>query len=145
MPADAISTVIGFDFGERWIGVAVGQTLTRRAGPLPAIRAGDWDAIERVLDQWKPGRLIVGLPLNMRDERQAITAKAERFSRQLEGRFGISVEWVDERLTTREAYLLALDGSQKKSKPEIDSLSAMLITESWLNDHPGATPPDTTG
>ena len=145
MPTDAISTVIGFDYGERWIGVAVGQTLTRRASPLPAIRAGDWDAIERVLDEWKPGRLIVGLPLNMRDERQAITVKAERFSRQLEGRFGIDVAWVDERLTTREAYQLALDGLQKKSKPEIDSLSAMLITESWLNDGAVTALPDTTG
>lgn len=145
MPADTISTVIGFDYGERWIGVAVGQTLTRRASPLQAIRAGDWEAIERVLGEWKPGRLIVGLPLNMRDERQAITAKAERFSRQLEGRFGIAVEWVDERLTTREAYQLALDGLQKKSKPEIDSLSAMLITESWLNDGAAAALPDTTG
>ncbi len=135
MSAGAVSTVIGFDYGERSIGVAVGQTLTGRATPLPAIRAGDWRAIESLLETWQPDRLIVGLPLNMRGERQAMTAKAERFSRQLQGRYGVPSELVDERLTTREAYQLALDGGEKKSKTEIDSLSAMLITESWLNDH----------
>ncbi len=135
MSAGAVSTVIGFDYGERSIGVAVGQTLTGRATPLPAIRAGDWRAIESLLETWQPDRLIVGLPLNMRGERQAMTAKAERFSRQLQGRYGVPSELVDERLTTREAYQLALGGGEKKSKPEIDSLSAMLITESWLNDH----------
>ncbi len=134
MSAGAVSTVIGFDYGERSIGVAVGQTLTGRATPLPAIRAGDWRAIESLLETWQPDRLIVGLPLNMRGERQAMTAKAERFSRQLQGRYGVPSELVDERLTTREAYQLALDGGEKKSKTEIDSLSAMLITESWLND-----------
>ncbi len=135
MSAGAVSTVIGFDYGERSIGVAVGQNLTGRATPLPAIRAGDWRAIESLLETWQPDRLIVGLPLNMRGERQAMTAKAERFSRQLQGRYGVPSELVDERLTTREAYQLALDGGEKKSKTEIDSLSAMLITESWLNDH----------
>ncbi len=134
MSAGAVSTVIGFDYGERSIGVAVGQTLTGRATPLPAIKAGDWRAIESLLETWQPDRLIVGLPLNMRGERQAMTAKAERFSRQLQGRYGVPSELVDERLTTREAYQLALDGGEKKSKTEIDSLSAMLITESWLND-----------
>ncbi len=118
MSAGAVSTVIGFDYGERSIGVAVGQTLTGRATPLPAIRAGDWRAIESLLETWQPDRLIVGLPLNMRGERQAMTAKAERFSRQLQGRYGVPSELVDERLTTREAYQLALDGGEKNRRPK---------------------------
>ena len=132
---EPIETVIGFDFGTEWTGVAVGQTLTRRATPLGAIKSNDWDAIRRLLDEWRPQRLIVGLPLNMRGERQPMTARAERFSRQLEGRFGVATEMIDERLTTREAYLLALESRDRKSKPEIDSLSAALITETWLNDY----------
>ncbi len=129
------TTVVGFDFGKLWIGVAVGQTLTGQARPLPAIRNGDWQRIEAVLAEWRPQRVIVGLPLNLTGERQAMTASAERFGRQIEGRFGIPSEMVDERLTTREAWQLALEREDKRSKPEIDSLAAMLITETWLHDH----------
>ncbi|MGD2172391.1 MAG: Holliday junction resolvase RuvX [Gammaproteobacteria bacterium] len=133
---ETLNTVIGFDYGTRWIGVAVGQTLTRQARPLGAVKTGDWEAIERVLHEWKPQRLIVGLPLNMQGEEQEMSKRAERFGRQLEGRFGISTDCIDERLTTREAYTIAVeDGHNRKSKQEIDSLAAALITESWLREH----------
>ena len=133
--ADPVRTVIGFDYGSHWIGIAVGQTLTLQARPLGAVRNGDWDAIARVIEEWRPERLIVGLPLNMKGEAQEMSAAAERFRRRLEGRFGIAASMVDERLTTREAYLLAIESGQKHSKSEIDSLSAVLITESWLGEH----------
>ncbi len=134
--AEAIKTVLGFDFGTRWIGVAVGQTLTRQATPLHAIKTSDWAAIEKLLDEWQPQLFIVGLPLNMRGEAQEITRRALRFARQLEGRFHIPTRLVDERLTTREAYLIAIENERKKSKTEIDCLAAALITESWLENHP---------
>jgi putative Holliday junction resolvase len=129
------STVIGFDYGSRWTGIAVGQTLTRQARPLGAVRTGDWEAIARILDEWRPERLIVGLPLNMKGEEQEMSTRAERFARQLEGRFGIATACIDERLTTREAYTVAIDNGERKSKQEIDSLAAALITESWLRDY----------
>lgn len=132
---EPVETVIGFDFGKHWIGVAVGQTLTGQARPLAAIRSGDWRKIEKLLGEWRPQRIVVGLPLDLAGNRQAMTARAERFGRQLEGRFGIPSELVDERLTTREAWQLAVEREQRKSKPEIDSLAAMLITESWLHQH----------
>ncbi len=132
---ETIQTVIGFDYGTDWIGVAVGQTLTGQASPLPAIKNSDWHRIARVIDDWRPQKLVVGLPLNMQGKAQAMTQKAQRFARQLEGRYGIETDLVDERLTTREAYLLALDGDDRKSKSEIDSISAALITESWLRGH----------
>ena len=138
--AEPIQTVIGFDFGTHWIGIAVGQTLTRQASPLSAIRHIDWQAIEKVLDDWQPQVLVVGLPLNMLGEHQEMSARAERFGRQLEGRFGIETRLIDERLTTREAYQIAIDSRHKKSKPEIDSLAAVLITESWLRDHDNSKP-----
>lgn len=129
---EPITTVIGFDYGTRWTGVAVGQTLTRKAQPLNAIKTGDWDAVRKLIDAWQPQKFIVGLPLNMAGGKQEMSERAERFGRQLEGRFGIPTEMIDERLTTREAYLIAIESERKHSKTEIDSLSAVLITESWL-------------
>ena len=132
---DGIRTVIGFDFGSQSIGVAVGQTLTSMATPLDAVKTNDWDKIEKLLQEWKPQQLIVGLPLNMKGEQQTMTARARRFGRQLQGRYGIETTLIDERLTTREAYQMAIEAKRKKSKAEIDSLSALLITESWLRDY----------
>jgi putative Holliday junction resolvase len=134
---DKSTTVIGFDFGSYWIGVAVGQTLTRQATPLTTLKNGDWKGIERLLEEWRPQKLLVGLPLSMNGDDQEMTAHAQRFGRQLEGRFGIDTSMVDERLTTREAYQIAMENEEFKSKQEIDSLSAALITESWLQNHAG--------
>ncbi len=131
------TTVIGFDFGTYSIGVAVGQTLTLQATPLTTLKTNDWESIERLLDEWRPQKLVVGLPLSMTGEDQEMTARAQRFGRQLQGRFGIDTSMVDERLTTREAYQIAIDKAQYKSKQEIDSLSAALITESWLQNYAG--------
>jgi len=130
--AEPVKTVIGFDFGTYWTGVAVGQTITRQASPLGAVKSKDWKGIERILQQWQPQLLIVGLPLNMAGEQQEMSKRAERFGRQLEGRFHIKTVMIDERLTTREAYQLAIENQRKMSKTEIDSLAAALITESWL-------------
>ena len=69
-------------------------------------------------------------------EVQQMSKQAERFARQLEGRFGIAAALADERLTTREAWQVAIDSGEHKSKQQIDSLSAALITETWLRDHP---------
>ena len=135
---ESLRTVIGFDFGSYWIGVAVGQTLTLQATPLKALKNSDWKGIKQVLDEWKPQKLVVGLPLSMNGEDQEMTAGAKRFGRQLEGRFGIDTMMVDERLTTREAYQIAVEQQNKKSKQELDCLAAALITESWLQNHASA-------
>ena len=132
---EALKTVVGFDFGSRLIGVAVGQTLTRQATPLTTLKTNDWKGIQHLLDEWQPQKLVVGLPLSMSGADQEMTASAKRFGRQLEGRFGIATEMVDERLTTREAYQIAIEQQSMKSKQEIDSMSAALITESWLQNH----------
>lgn len=139
MPDQNIVSVIGFDLGTSWTGVAVGQTLTVRARPLAAIKSirqrPDWPAITRLLEQWTPQKLIVGLPHSDYDEIQIMGNKATRFARQLQGRYHIETELIDEGLTTREAINLTVDSSQRKSKPEIDSLAAVLITESWLREY----------
>jgi putative Holliday junction resolvase len=132
---EKLKTVLGFDFGSHWIGVAVGQTLTRQASPLVAVKKNDWKGIKRLLDAWQPQKLVVGLPLSMEGKDQEMTASAKRFGRQLEGRFGIATSMIDERLTTREAYQIAEQTQSKKSKQEIDSLAAAIITESWLQNY----------
>jgi len=135
---DKSATVLGFDFGTYWIGVAVGQTLTRQATPLPAVRNKDWESIARLIETWQPRHLLVGLPLSMNGADQEMTARAKRFGRQLHGRFGIETSMVDERLTTREAHQIATEQGRYRSKPEIDSLAAALITESWLENSASA-------
>jgi len=139
MPEAPIETVIGFDYGTNWIGIAVGQTLTTQARPLTAIKSfkqsPDWAAISLLISEWKPQKLIVGLPTSEFSETKYMTDKASRFSRQLHGRFHIDTELIDERLTTREAYTIAIDSGSRKTKPEIDSLSAVLITETWLREN----------
>lgn len=137
--AEPIQTVIGFDLGSRWTGAAVGQTLTGRATPLRGFRHKDWNAIEKIIGQWQPQLLIVGLPLDLHGQDQEMSARAKRFARQLEGRFGIRTELVDERLTTREAWQIALANEKRKSKSEIDCMAAALIVESWLRqqERPG--------
>ena len=139
MPDAAIETVIGFDYGTSWIGIAVGQTLTAQASPLSAIksfkRSPNWEAISLLLSEWKPQKLIVGLPTSDYSETKYMTDKASRFSRQLHGRFHIDTQLIDERLTTREAYTMAIASGKRKNKSEIDSLSAVLITETWLREY----------
>lgn len=139
MPENEVKTVLGFDFGTSWTGIAVGQTLTAQATPLEAIKSirqkPNWQLIEHLIQEWQPQRLIVGLPTMLDGEPDEMTEVAKKFSRQLHGRFHIDTDLVDERLTTREAYLVAQESEQYKSKPEIDSIAAVLITESWLRNH----------
>ncbi len=139
MPENNVSTVLGFDFGSVWTGVAVGQTITLQANPLKAIKSKnnkpDWKTIESLIRIWQPQKLIVGLPTSFDGSADEMTEFTKKFSRQLQGRFFIDTELVDERLTTREAYEIAIESGKFKSKPEIDSISAVLITESWLRDY----------
>lgn len=135
-------TLLGFDYGLRRIGVAVGQSLTATASPLPAIAARDgapdWDGISKVLNEWRPAALVVGIPYNMNDTPQEMTGRAERFCRQLEGRFHLVVHAVDERLSSIDAedrLRSARKAGQRGriTRPEIDSTAACILLESWFN------------
>ncbi len=135
-----LRTFLGFDFGMRNIGVAVGQELTRTANPLTVIKAREgipnWDHIKTLLDQWAPQLLVVGLPLNMDGSEQEMTAAARRFGNRLNGRFHIPIDWQDERLTTFEALdQLGIRSKMQSNRPEdVDRISAQLILQSWLNN-----------
>ncbi|HFC53395.1 MAG TPA: Holliday junction resolvase RuvX [Gammaproteobacteria bacterium] len=131
--------VLGFDYGTRRIGVAVGDTLTRTARPLTTIasRNGrpDWEAVQKVLEEWRPHTLLVGLPLHMDGAPQPMTSAARRFANRLRERFRLPVEHVDERLSSREAEQILDEtvGRGRYDRETIDQLAAQLILQSWLD------------
>jgi len=132
-------TVLAFDYGTRHIGVAVGQSMTKTAQPLQPLKANDgipnWDDIEKLIKEWQPNLLVVGLPLNLDGSPSDMTARTEKFSRRLHGRWGLEVVNMDERLTSFEAKgeILEHAGSRDFKKHNVDSISARLILESWFN------------
>lgn len=131
-------TVIGFDFGKKYIGVAVGQEITGSATPLGSVKAKDgipnWDNIKSYLDEWQPDAVIVGLPLNMDGSEQQLTLDAKKFGNRVFGRFGVPVIFQDERLTTADARAQLFDrgGFRNLKKDQVDAVSALLIIESFF-------------
>ncbi|MGI9287637.1 MAG: Holliday junction resolvase RuvX [Pseudomonadales bacterium] len=132
-------TVLSFDFGLKQIGVALLQQPTTIISPLPIIRANDgkpdWNAVEALLQEWRAQLLLVGEPLNMDGSSSTMSERARRFARQLEGRFNLPVELVDERLSSHEAKGQVAEFSNKKRnyrKQPIDSIAAQLIMQTWL-------------
>lgn len=101
---DAEGIILAFDFGLKRIGIAVGNTLLKTARPLAVIHeesnAGRFDAIASVLEEWKPVRLVVGLPLHADGAAHQMTQRCRRFANQLHGRFGIGTVLVDERFSS---------------------------------------------
>ncbi len=135
---EARRTVVCFDYGLKQIGVALLQTPTTIVSPLPIIRANDgkpdWAAVESLLQEWQPQLLLVGEPLNMDGSSSSMSERARRFARQLEGRFNLAVELVDERLSSQEAksQMAELGGKQRNyRKQPIDSIAAQLIMQTW--------------
>lgn len=130
--AGSRGTVLAFDFGEKRIGVATGELDMRLAHPLPAISAerseARFAAIARLLAEWRPAQLVVGLPLAADGSAHAMTLRARRFARQLQGRFALSVALVDERYSSVEA-----EGRRRAdagSAPHgVDSAAAQLILQ----------------
>lgn len=134
-------TLLSFDFGTKSIGVAIGQRITGTARPLTALKANngnpDWTQIERLLKEWQPDEVIVGLPLNMDGTEQPLTARARTFANRVHGRFGVAVTLHDERLSTVEARagLFENGGFRALNKGSIDSASAVVILESYFAQH----------
>lgn len=134
-------TLLGFDYGRRRIGVAVGSTLTGSAQALetldcPAEGLPDWAGIERLIGEWQPDGAVVGRPEHADGSASPVTRGAERFARQLHGRYGLPVHLVDERLSSREA-LQRSSGARRprKGAEALDRLAAAVILETWLAGH----------
>ena len=132
---------LGFDFGEKRIGIAVGHRLTGTASPLQTITPvndkPDWQSIGKLVEEWQPECCVVGLPLNMDGSETSTTSRARRFARQLESRFAVAVHMADERLTSAIAAQHIREGRQKGTrgktrKGDDDKIAAALILEQWL-------------
>ncbi len=139
-----IRTVLAFDFGLKRIGIASGDTLTRTAAPRTAVSAKegrpDWDAIERNVRALQPKLFVVGAPYNVDGSPGVLAPAARRFAAELESRFGLPVNMVDERWSSLEAAeaLKAQRASGERrrrvSREDIDSAAAAVILERWLSE-----------
>ena len=128
MTGHPATTILAFDFGEKRIGVAVGNTVTKTAEPLTVLQIKNtderWLAIEQLIQEWQASLLVVGLPKHPDGAEHTMTHKATRFGNQLKGRFQKEVVWVDERYTS-----VAVDGGN-------DALAAQLILQQYLQELP---------
>ncbi|MGV3653735.1 MAG: Holliday junction resolvase RuvX [Noviherbaspirillum sp.] len=126
-----MKTVLGFDFGLKRIGVAVGNTALRQAQPLTLIRdatnEGKFAAIGDLLAQWQPALCVVGLPLHPDGVEHEMTLRCRRFANQLHGRYGVPTALVDERYSS--AVL-----PQRQGNP-IDAEAAAIILQQYFDEH----------
>jgi putative holliday junction resolvase len=126
-----VETVLGFDFGLKRIGVAVGNTLIRQAQPLSVITAATNDAkfaeVGALIQEWKPALCVVGLPLHPDGAEHEMTVRCRRFANQLNGRFGVATVLVDERYSSAVI-------AQKRGEA-VDAQSAAIILQQYFNDY----------
>jgi putative Holliday junction resolvase len=130
MTGEAPQSLLAFDFGTRRIGVATGNRFSQSAEPLKSIAVegeARFLAIERLIKEWQPDALVVGLPVHPDGAEHAMTLRARRFGRQLQGRFRLSVYEVDERYTSVEA--------ESRGARDVDSTAAALILEQYFREH----------
>ena len=145
-PHPRTGTVLAFDFGAKRIGVAVGDAMLRTAHPLAGVvAAGDAQqlvAVAKLVAEWQPTTLVVGVPRGTDGAAHEMTRRAERFARQLESRFGLAVERVDERYSSVEAEsrLREAAGARRAARAArertLDSYAAQLILEQYFHEAP---------
>jgi len=132
---------LGFDYGFKRIGVAVGQSVTATARPLTTISAIEgepcWNDIDKLFKEWQPEALVVGLPTCLDGTELYTTTAAKTFSEALSIRYYCPVHLVDERLTTVEARsrLFEYGGYRKIKRSQVDAIAAVLILEQWLQQY----------
>lgn len=128
-------SILAFDFGEKRIGVAKGQTISRTAEPLTILNVHcgkiDWDALSALIEDWKPDLLVVGMPTNYEGEEFGIADRVKRFCRQLDGRYHLPVETINENLSSVEAKSRL---GNKANKQELDAHAAQAILETWYEE-----------
>ncbi|MBK7355100.1 Holliday junction resolvase RuvX [Propionivibrio sp.] len=131
-------TILAFDFGEKRIGVAVGECELGQAHPLTTIRSelnqDRFNTIAALIREWQPISLVVGLPVALDGTAHTMTARCTRFANQLRGRFGLPVDFAEERLSSVEAEekLRESGHNSKSAREHIDALSAQIILQSFF-------------
>jgi putative holliday junction resolvase len=136
---EKITSVLGFDYGKKRIGIATGQTITHTATPSKTLTQvdgnPDWQAIESEIRQWKPQALVVGIPYYTDGSENKMTAAARQFCYELEKRFKLPVIEVNEALSSAQAEEILKDTVKigKHNKHEVDKIAAAIIVQRWLN------------
>ena len=136
---DIAGTVMAFDFGEKRIGVATGETVLKVAHPLTTINTEEnevkFSQIEKLIQEWRPALLVVGLPMHMNGESHLLTQLSKKFAQRLEGRFNLAVVMVDERLSSVEAAqnMSAAGVKGTKQKAMLDAVAAQSILQSYFD------------
>lgn len=138
-----MNTLLGIDFGLRRIGLATGQTLTGSATPLSTLdnrpEQTNWTAIDKVIDEWRPDAIVIGLPLNRDGSDHDLTKTVRRFRDTLAQRYNGPIHWQDERASSVEAesnlssQRATGDLRRKVKKEDIDKLAAAIILQRWLD------------
>ncbi len=133
-----IQVVLAFDYGTKNIGVASAQTITKTAQALPGLKAKDgipdWAQIEKLLKEFQPDLVLVGLPLNMDGSESELSTRARKFANRIHGRFGVKVDMIDERLSSFSAKgeVIEKGGSRNYKQNPVDSIAARIVLEDWL-------------
>lgn len=133
-------TLLAFDYGQKYIGVAVGSTFSGLAEPLTTLHVKNgqpaWEQVSTLIAQWQPKALVLGLPLNMDGSDNAMTRAARKFGNRLKARYNLPIHMVDERLSSRVARdtLMEAGISPRQHKRHLDSLAAQTILQAYLND-----------
>jgi putative holliday junction resolvase len=136
-----ITCVLGFDYGKKRIGIATGQTITQTATPCKTINQvdgnPDWSAIEAEIQQWRPQALIVGMPYHTDGSENQMTATVRQFCYELEKRFKLPVEEINEALSSQQAEARLKESMKinRQNKHEIDRMAAAIIVQRWLDEH----------
>jgi len=139
-----MTTILAFDFGLKRTGVAVGNTLTGSATPECTLQskddAPDWQGITKLIDAWKPSKIIVGMPTELDGSENPLQKSVTRFSNQLNGRYNIPVEHENEQFSSIEAaqrlkQLRQSGRKQKIKKEEVDKIAASIILETWMKNN----------
>jgi len=129
------ATLLAFDYGEKRIGVAVGNSLTRSARPLVIVqnrsREYRFEAVGKLIAEWKPNALVVGLPMHPDGTPHEMTQLAKRFGNQLNGRFNLPVTWIDERYSSVEAKAEIRAGNGRDDM--LDAEAASIILQQYLD------------
>lgn len=138
-------TVFALDYGTKKLGVAVGQTLTRTAMGIAVIpvKQGepDWAQLDALVQRWKPGAFVVGMPYNMDGTESAMSEAAKHFALTVSARYDKHCHSIDERLSTREARDITRENAERIGKKyndraKVDAMVAQLLLESWFDSHP---------
>ncbi len=135
-----MQTILAFDYGEKRVGVSVGNDGIGVAHPLVTIseEAADprFAAIEKLIGEWQPALLLVGLPMSLDGEEHEVSRLARKFARRLQGRFNLPVGLIDERLSSAAASQALNETGRRgrQQKPVIDQVAAMQILQSYFDD-----------